>query len=131
MASRLLERYGEDVHCEEVMDSVQPLGTEAITLAGKDYTAQCFGKCYIPTPSGDAYMEYWRLEDAYEDFRYAQPTFEFVYADRYYPMSVEEGQIFVVDQAWKGTVERSYYCCTGAVGSIGKGDLRTDGFLVE
>lgn len=131
MASRLLERYGEDVHCEEVRDSVEPLGTETMTLAGKDYTAQCFGKCYIPTPSGDAYMEYWRLEDAYEDFRYAQPTFEFVYADRYYPMAVEAGQIFVVDQAWEGTVERSYYRCTGAVGSIGKGDLRTDGFLVE
>ena len=131
MASQLTERYGEDVHCEKVMDSVQPLGTETMTLAGKDYTAQQFGKLYMPTPSGDAYMEYWRLEDAYEDFHYAQPTFEFVYADQYYPMPVEEGQIFVVDQAWEGTVERSYYRCTGAVGSIGKGDLRTDGFLVE
>lgn len=128
MASRLLERYGEDLHCESVMDSVQPLGTEVITLAGKDYTAQRFGKCYMPTPSGDAYIEYWRLEDAYEDFRYAQPTYEWIYADHYYPMPVEEGQVFVIDMAAEGTVERRYYICTG---STGKEGLRTDEFLVE
>lgn len=130
MAGQLTERYGEDVHCEDVTDSVQPLGTDTINLAGKDYTAQYFGKCYSPTPSGDYYMEYWRLEDAYEDFRYAQLTNKFLYVDQYFPMAVEAGQIFVVDRAAKGTVERSYYRCTGATGSS-KGDLRTDGFLVE
>ena len=128
MASRLLKRYGEDVHCEDLAGSVPPLGTDVITLAGKDYTAQQFGKIYIPTPSGDCYMEYWRLEDAYEDFQFAAPTYKFLYVDQYFPMAVEEGQVFVVDQAWKGTVERSYYRCTGLSGKDG---LRADGFLVE
>lgn len=131
MASQLMERYGEDLHCEGVMDSVQPQGTEVIALAGKDYTAQRFGKIYLPTASGDAYMEFWRLEDdAYEDFSSAPLTQKYLYSGQY-PMAVEAGQVFVIDRAAKGTVERRYYRCTGVPGSVSKGDLRTDEFLVD
>jgi len=60
-----------------------------------------------------AYREFWRLEDAYDDFKNNKKTGEVLpYGN--YPMHVETGQVFVIDYTkTDGSVERRYYRSDG------------------
>ena len=75
-----------------------------------------------------SYREFWRLENAYDDFKDRSKTGEVLpYSN--YPMQIETGQVFVIDYTKKdGAVVRMYYRSDGYVWS---GMKSTEEFTVE
>lgn len=58
--------------------------------------------------------EFWRLEDAYEDFK-ENPVTGNVLPYNNYPMKIDTGQIFVIDYTMTdGSVKRTYFRSSGA-----------------
>jgi hypothetical protein len=129
MASQLKERYGNNIYSEDLrLSAYQPERTDIISVNGKDYTAAYFGK--RSWNAGDTtYQEVWRLENAYDDFKNYPKTNEILPYDNY-PMTVETGQVFVID--WTkadGSVERAYY--RSDAGVVWNGRPSTVRFLPE
>ena len=66
---QLSETYGGRVHTEDLSMLTEPLATETITVNGKRYTASYFGEEDISKISGYKTRKFWRLENAYQDFK--------------------------------------------------------------
>ena len=92
------------------------LRVDTITVNGKEYEASYFGEADMSDWS-DRWdkREFWRLENAFEDFADKQGTFEMLPYDNY-PIYLEEGQVFVIDYHTKkyGTLDRKYYIADGS-----------------
>lgn len=125
MASQLRERYGERVHSEYMPDLVEPYRTDTIEMGGKEYAAEYFGKQTVPTDPDWEYLEYWRLEDAFEDAAHMKVNFTYMAYDLF-PMKVEDGQALLLEGAMAdGSKTRWSY---RADGSVLKGETVTVGF---
>ncbi len=117
MGMQLKERYGDAVHSENLrwaMNDMEPLRVDTLTINGKAYEAPYFGAAEIGAWS-QKYVrrEFWRLENAYEDFKDAPKTGEILPYDNY-PMQIETGQVFVIDYTGRdGSIDRHYYCSNG------------------
>ena len=99
-----------------VKEVPQMLRTDTITVNGKDYEASYYGECDISSWSHDSVKrEFWRLENAYDDFKDKQRTNDVLPFDNYI-MDVELGQVFIIDYTKKdGSVERTHYISDGTV----------------
>jgi hypothetical protein len=132
MADQLRERYGDAVHslsltylARELMDGA--LGTEKITVGGKEYDASYFGGHDLNI-NDFTYREFWRLESAYDDFKDNAKNGNVLPYDNY-PMTISEGQVFVVDYTkTDGSVLRWYYRSDG---NAWNGREATEEFTVE
>jgi len=94
------------------------MDSEVIQVNGKEYKASYLGKADMSSWS-DMFSErkFWRLEDAYDDFK-DKPMLEQVLPyNNYPPINIETGQVFVIDYFKKdgGAVERKYYISDGTV----------------
>ena len=113
MAGQLSETYGGRVHTEDLSMLTEPLATETITVNGKRYTASYFGEEDISKISGYKTRKFWRLENAYQDFKDLPTTGEVMGCNNY-PMAVETGQVFMVELLNRaGTTEARYYRADG------------------
>ena len=85
-----------------------------IHVEGKEYEASYFGKTDLSVIFPDfQYREFWRLENAYDDFK-SRSTTGNVLPYNNYPMEIEEGQVFVIQYTKKdGTVIREYHRSDG------------------
>lgn len=116
MANQLKKYYGDIIYSENLSISVNekedidPARIDTIQVNGKDYEASYFGKQDLSGVfEGYSYREYWRLENAYEDFKDMPLTEDLLPYDNY-PMKIEIGQIFVIDYTMTdGSVLRKYY----------------------
>lgn len=99
----------------EVMDMIK---LDKITVNGKTYDAPYYGEMDMSTWS-EVYQkrEYWRLENAYEDFKDAFHKTKLLPCNNFPPMDIQTGQVFVVDYRKKdgSAVERRYYISEGEV----------------
>jgi hypothetical protein len=114
MANQLKEKYGDALHTVDLTLLSDPLRVDTIEINGKEYTASYFGEVDISN-AFPAYRSraFWRLEDAYEDFKDC-PTGDDWLPYRNYPMAIEQGQVFVIEYTLAdGTTERSYYRSDG------------------
>jgi len=73
-----------------------PFKVEEVTINGKKYTASFFGEidlkgCIDEMESG----EYWRLENAYDDFKDYRKRSEFLPYD-FYPLRIKRGDVFMI-----------------------------------
>lgn len=120
MAKQLMA-YGGDAIQTDIIGYPDLIRTDRMQVRGKEYDATYYGADSYEEKDGTLVMEYWRLEDAYEDLAdcpYAaeDETFwaEINYFD--FPLKVEEGQVYVVQFTQPdGTVERDYYRADGNV----------------
>ena len=90
---------------------------DKITVAGKEYDAAYFGSVDCSSWSRFVCLKFWRLENenAYDDLKRAPTTQDTIPFD-IYPMNVEIGQVFVIDQVRRnGSVKRTYFIAEGAV----------------
>lgn len=131
MASQLSEKYGDIIYSEDLSGlakEIDPERVDIINIDGKDYEASYFGKQDLTNVfKGYICREYWRLEDAYEDFKDSKKTND-VLPYNNYPMQIEVGQIFVIDYTkTDGTVERLYYRSDG---NMWNNQLTTEGIAV-
>ena len=125
MASQIEERYGDRL---ETWD-LQMERVDTLEVGGKSYTAEYFGKVDLSGHSTEyRCREFWRLKDAYEDFRDCETTIDRLPVSQY-PMRVQTGQVFVIDYTrTDGSVERLYY---RADGEEQDGMVRTTNFLPD
>jgi len=130
MANQLKARYGDAVHSEDLSWlglAIEPYRVDLITVNGVDYEASYFGEQDLTGFRDFSYREYWRLENAYYDFKDIAKTGN-VLPYNSYPMLIEEGQVFVIDMyKTDGTVERMYFRSDGCVWN---GMLTTEEFIV-
>lgn len=102
MGNQLGQHYGAGMIYAEVlsayfaMPEMEPLSVETLTVAGKEYTASYFGEEDISEWS-DAYQsrQFWRLEDAYADFKDNALTGQVLPVTNY-PMRVRAGEVFAI-----------------------------------
>lgn len=119
MAKQLKAAYGDAIHSEDlswIEKDIDPERIDTITVDGKEYEAPYYGETDLSRFS-DTYVsrEFWRLENAYDDFKSA-PEAGQVLPYNNYPMLIEEGQVLMIDYHKKdGTVERKYYRSDGTV----------------
>lgn len=117
MANQLAVRYGASLHSEDISwlaKDIDPLKVETVTVAGKAYQAAYFGEEDLTgLLKGYQSREFWRLENAYDDFEDQPKTGDVLPYDNF-PMLVEVGQVFLIDYTkTDGTVTRLYYRSDG------------------
>jgi len=90
-----------------------PLRVETLAVGGKDYKALYFGEQNMKGFKDLERRQYWRLENAYEDFKDNPKTGD-VLPYNNYVMDIKPGQVFVIDYTKNdGTVRRRYYRSDG------------------
>ena len=118
MANQLKKRYKDAIHSEELSwlaKEIEPVRVDVITINNKDYEASYFGKQDLNGLKDFAYREFWRLENAYDDFKNKKKKRD-VLPYNNYPMLIETGQVFVIDYTkTDGSVERKYYRSDGYI----------------
>ncbi|MCB7306119.1 hypothetical protein NE683_14060 [Bariatricus massiliensis] len=129
MGNQLKQHYGDIVHSEDliwIIKDIEPLRVDTMEVNGKSYEALYFGKHQIS--EDETWCEFWRLEDAYEDFKDNKKN-GVISIYRAYPMLIEEGQVFylVITQP-DGSVIKDY---ERSDGNTDDGQPITEGFIVE
>lgn len=118
MANQLKKYYGKAIQSEDlsyIALEKEPLRVDFITINDKEYEASYFGKQDLTGFKDYAYREYWRLENAYDDFRSNPLTNDVLPYDQY-PMKIETGQVYVIDYfKTDGSYSRLYYRSDGYV----------------
>lgn len=117
MANQLHKKYGNTLHTEDLSSLAlnhEAFRTDTITIGEKEYTAQYFGKADLSKIfPGYQCREYWRLENAYDDFK-DNPKTGNVLPYNNYPMEIQTGQIYVIDYTkTDGSVVREYHRSDG------------------
>ena len=98
---------------ELLVPNMPPIRTETMTIGGKDYTASYYGRQNISSVSEFVCRDFWRLENAYDDFKNHRLVGESLPQSNY-PMEIEKGQVFVIDYTMKeGGVSRKLMRCDG------------------
>lgn len=131
MANQLYASYGDMLQTEDltwIAKEIEPERMDAITVAGKVYQAAYFGREDITGFQDFAYRDFWRLENAYDDFKDRPKTGD-VLPYNNYPMQIRTGEVFLLEYAMTdGTVARMYYRSDG---NKWEDLLSTEEFLVE
>lgn len=132
MANQLKERYADILYTEILSileQDIEPYRIDTIKVAGKDYEASYFGEQDLTGFTTDyKYREFWRLENAYNDFKDMAKMQEMLPYNNY-PMLIEKGQVFVIDYTkTDNSIERKYYRSDGSIWN----DLpSTEAFVIE
>ena len=100
-----------------VKEVLEVMKKEIITINGKEYEASYFGESYMSSWSDEfSKRKYWRLENAYDDFKDKPKLEQVLPYNNYPPINIEIGQIFVIDYYKSNrSVERRYYISDGTV----------------
>ena len=107
-------------HALAVVD-IPPVRTDILTVNGKQYTASYFGSSPY-TRDGHTNREFWRLENAYNDFKNVRFYGSHV-PDNNYPMGIEAGQVYVIDYHMdNGRSYRNVLRCDGIIRDDGRLD---------
>ena len=106
-----------------------PLGSDTMIIGGKTYTASYYGERDMSSWSEKySNRDFWRLEDAYDDFRECRLTGEYL-PENNFPMPIEAGKIYVIDYTLKsGGTERKVMRCDG---NLWEGMLTTQAISVD
>lgn len=117
MANQLKARYGDAVYSEDLSwmaKDIEPSRVDTIKVGEKDYEASYYGIEDLTRWSKKyTSRKFWRLENAYEDFKNCPKTGDVLPYDNY-PMLLETGQVFVIDYTKPdGSVVRMYYRSEG------------------
>ncbi len=118
MANQLKTHYGDAVYSEDltwIAKDIEPYRVDIITIDEKDYEASYFGIQDLTGFKDYASREFWRLENAYDNFKDKKKTGDVLPYDNY-PMLIEVGQVFAIDYTkTDGSVQRLYYRSDGHV----------------
>jgi len=132
MANQLYKKYGNALHTEDLTPLAlnnEASRTDTIKIGEKEYTALYFGKVDLSSVFPDYQCrEFWRLENAYDDFKDNSKTGN-VLTYNNYPMEIETGQTFVIYYTKAdGTIVREYHRSDG---NTWQGSFVTKQFIFE
>ena len=109
----------KDMPCtrEFILDYMQPIRIDKISVCGKEYEASYFGEQDMSDWSDYATKrEFWRLENIGDGFERCEKGFDVLPYNNYPPIKIEIGQVFVIDyHTKKETIDRRYYISDGTV----------------
>ena len=113
--NNILKVFPRLIYKIEVRGVMDPLKTDLIEIDGKKYKASYYGEADMSAWSSIyAKRQYWRVENAYEDFKRNQKTSQVLPYNNYPPINIEIGQTFFIDYfRFDGGVERKYYVADG------------------
>lgn len=119
MASQLQTHFGyTSVSTEDLSflaNTAQAIRIDHITVNGREYNASYYGIQDLTGLRNYSYREFWRLEDAYEDFKNLETTGD-VLPYNNYPMQIQAGQVFIIDYVLTdGSKERQCYLSDGTI----------------
>ena len=117
MANQLKNTYGINLHTADLSllaNNAKPISTEIITVNGKEYEASYYGAFDLSSILPDYQCrEFWRLENAYEDFKDCSATGN-VLPYNNYPFAVSTGQVFMIRYTKAdGTIFTEYHRSDG------------------
>lgn len=116
MANQLNKIYPETIYSENLsplVRDIEAIREDTINIGGKDYKALYFGDQDLTGFKDFSSRRFWRIENAYEDFKDKKKTGDMLPDDNY-PMLIEKGQVFVIDYILNnGETNRMYYRCDG------------------
>lgn len=131
MANQLKEHYGEIIFTEDLSmltKDIEPVRVDTIIIGEISYEASYYGTQDLSGFKDYSFREYWRLEDAYNDFKDKSKSGDVLPYDNY-PMLIEEEQVFIIDYTkTDGSVIRTYYRSDG---NVWNGNETTEEFVVE
>lgn len=129
MANQLHERYGDAVHAEDLTLVHDAYTVDTVQIGEKEYSASYFGKTDLSAILPDYQCrEFWRLENAYDDFKDCPTTGNVLPYDNY-PMEIDVGQIFMIKYTKAdGSVITEYHRSDG---HAWRGELATEEFSIE
>jgi hypothetical protein len=123
----LREIYGDNVHTTSLFDFAPTGVPDTLIVEGREYSAAFYGE-FTWWVSEIRSISFWRLEDAYEDFKDHPLTGDNLPFDNF-PMPVEIGQVFALYIAMQdGSSSMRYY---RADGHIWQGRESTQEFTVR
>ncbi len=124
MATQLKEVYGDALYSEDL----SIIRVDTIKIGEKEYRATYYGTWDLSWLEGYLHREFWRLEDAYDDYKDCPKTGEVLPYDQY-PMVIDTGEVYVIDYTKTDkTVERKYYRSDG---NLWENLPTTEAFLLE
>lgn len=134
MAYQLSLVYGDRLIRIDLTDELlkglldEPLSIGEFELGGKLYTAEYYGINETTNSPLILSFEYWKLIDAYEDYKDAEQIGEFIPAYNY-PMKLKENNIYVIEALLKDNTKMIYQ--TIVDGSLVDGILTSKQFKIE
>ena len=113
----ILQPFPRLIYQIRVKEVQEMIRKDTIRINGKEYEAAYFGERDMSGWSDYASKrEYWRLENAGEDFKDCQKDSEVLPYNNYPPIAIEVGQLFVIDYHKKeGGIDRRVYLADGTV----------------
>lgn len=131
MANQLKEIYNDNIYSEDISylaKEIEPTRVDTIVINQINYEASYFGKEDMTGYKDYSYLELWRLENAYDDFKDKSKTGVQLPSSKY-PMLIEIGQVFVIELTkTDGSISRMYFRCDG---KLWDKMLSTEEFTVE
>ncbi len=117
MTSQLIEYYGENIKAESLTYLTlvnEPMRIDTLTINNKDYQAEYYGKQDLSSLFPDfSHREYWKLVDAFNDFKDNDTTGNILPFDNYI-MNLELDNIYIIDYTKQdGSVIREIHTYTG------------------
>lgn len=117
MAMQLIEYYGQNIITESLdylAEEILPIRIDTMTINEKEYKADYFGKQDLSEIFPDfSYREFWKLNDAFDDFRGVKITGNILTLDNY-PMNLELNHIYIIDYTKKdGSIIRQVHRYNG------------------
>lgn len=114
MANMIHQHYGDAVimlstNIGDLIDS--PIIVETLSVCEKDYEASYYGSYYVATfMEKYEYLYFWRLENAYEDFKDCTKNSNLWFHSGEMPFPVAENEVLAIDFLHKdGTLERKIF----------------------
>lgn len=134
MAYQLNRIYADRIQTVDLTNEIlntllkEPISIDQIDVAGKTYQASYFGKMNMPWLTHIEYVEYWRLDNAYDDLKESEQTGD-ITLFYYYPMVIEKNQIYMMVATLKDDTTMTMY-------SMSDGDMKdelliTKGIIID
>lgn len=129
-SSAILNKFPRLIYQICVKEVLDVIKKDILTIDGKNYEASYLGEADMSSWSKVyAKRKYWRIENAYDDFKDRPTLTQVLPYNNYPPINIEKGQVFVIDcHTRKETIDRIYYI---ADETIWQGMPSTRRFVVE
>lgn len=116
-SSAILNKFPRLIYQICVKEVLDVMKKDILTIDGKNYEASYLGEADMSSWSKVyAKRKYWRIENAYDDFKDRPTLTQVLPYNNYPPINIERGQIFAVDYyGYSGEMTRKYYISDGTV----------------
>ena len=115
MANQLKELYEEiySVNLTYLAKDIDPIREDSVVIENITFKASYYGKVERNGMKNIDYIDFWRIEDAYETFNSHELNGN-VLPFNNFPMTMSIGQVYMIDvYSTDGSSERSYYRSDG------------------